>query len=225
MDELIKALRHFITRDVVYIFGGSTVFVFFVYLFNLLDLNQLGLILSNSEKYSGWVMAPLVAMGLGSMWVIGYMLQELFSLTPIVVTKPLNKVSRRDKWLYHKFHHCEWLDIGEFDFEDARLEVNELASEDNKAELQRIVMLKHVGTTLGACILTCSVLIVAYPLISPAKVNTELLVFSIAISLAFLIVGRIKVLEEMQFIYRFNSRIKNDKTPNASSQGLQQGGK
>lgn len=38
MNELVKALKNFIVRDIIYILGGASVIISFLYLFGKIDI-------------------------------------------------------------------------------------------------------------------------------------------------------------------------------------------
>ncbi len=70
MDELIKALGRFVARDLVFIVGGSTVILSTVYSFGRLSAVDLSV--------------PYYLLGAGFSYVLGYAIQGLFGLTPIL---------------------------------------------------------------------------------------------------------------------------------------------
>jgi len=152
MDELVRALKNFIVRDIIYIIGGASVILSFLYLFNRIC------IITDSDCTFVWLFA------IGISYVIGYCLQESFSLLRFVTTANYFQPRFPLTWLYRRSQHEEWKGI----FPDitngpncqeeiykkmreADMEINEKASPDNKTFRERITYHMMIGTTIGPC--------------------------------------------------------------------------
>ena len=88
MDELVKAFRHFIARDALYIVGGASVCVSALYGFGRLpkgDMPTWSLIL-----------------GVGVTYGVGYAIHELLSLIRVVTTAPVLTPGRLLRALYRR---------------------------------------------------------------------------------------------------------------------------
>ena len=66
MNELIKTLKNFLVRDLIYIIGGSTVIICLSYSFGILCKSSLP--------------TPYYLFIVGIAYAIGYTIQEIFSL-------------------------------------------------------------------------------------------------------------------------------------------------
>src|SRR5437870_4459147 len=97
MDELVKALRHFIARDLVFVVSGSAVIGAFLYRFDRL-----------SSLEDSWLIFGLLA-GVG--YFVGYALQDGLSLTHLVTTEYVQRPNRFVQWLYQRFTRTEWRQI------------------------------------------------------------------------------------------------------------------
>jgi hypothetical protein len=193
MNELIKVLRHFITRDMIYIIGGTSIVLSFLHIWDALSiLTPVTLI--------HWI-------GLGFAWVIGYLIQEFFSPLQVVTTKPRSDPPDVMKWLYNLFQHKRWENIGTFDFEEARIGIYENASDRNIARLQRIITLKQAWTTMGSCSLISGIILIIKSAISKAPIDVTLAIVVPILGIIFIGIGWIKVGEEMQYIRLLSSQI------------------
>jgi len=164
MDELVKALKNFIVRDIIYIIGGASVILGFLCLLKRMDI----------VKGASTVSYLYVA---GISWVIGYCVQELFSLLHIVTTSSYFNLPDYFRWLlgrsYERLVGEPWevifpdIPVGPLRHKrvskrlhEADMIIREKASVDNKADRERIISLMMVGTTIGLCAFLSSFLIV-----------------------------------------------------------------
>lgn len=136
MDELVKALRYFIARDVLYIVGGGSVCAAVLYTLGRLP--------------HGDVATWLLVLGAGIAYGAGYAIQEMLSLTPLLTTAPVLTPGRLVRALYGRFTLSQWTDV------DTRLwpqrwdQFEKTADERIYGQFQRIIALKHVGSALGS---------------------------------------------------------------------------
>lgn len=142
MDELIKALGRFVARDLVFIVGGSSVILTTVYAFGRLSAVDLPV--------------PYYLLGAGFSYVLGYAIQELFGLTPILTMADYFQPGGFVRFLYQQFTGDPWQDIPKFDpYEvDVTIRTRESAG---LAFLERLVSLRQVGSTMGSCALVSAV--------------------------------------------------------------------
>jgi hypothetical protein len=141
-DGVFKALSRFITRDLIYVVGGGSVVASFLYRFDLLAVN--GAPLANY----------LLAGGIG--YVVGYALQDGASVLNIVTTAALRKAKWPLTWLYCMFTHRKWKDVDSRHVHSMQTIQADLSGDP---EYERIVTLKHIGTTGAPCSLTCAALL------------------------------------------------------------------
>jgi len=129
--KLAESLSYFVTRDVLYVVGGSSVILSFLYLFDRLP---------GSDLPTVWYV-----LGAGIAYVIGYAIQDGLSLTPITTTQSVIHPNRVVKKLYEWFAGPPWKDIPDHDHELATILVTEQAGERTIAELRRIISIKQWG--------------------------------------------------------------------------------
>ena len=101
MSELIKALGRFVARDLIYVIGGTTVILSFLYLFNCLSSDELPL------AYS--------LFGAGLAYVVGYAIQDLCCLVGLVTMADYFEPNCFVKRLYRRFTREDWCPIERFD--------------------------------------------------------------------------------------------------------------
>lgn len=143
LSELVKTLRYFIIRDMIYIIGGGIV------LASVFD-GVYGLDRLDNPPVALWLLLGGVA------WVVGYALQDgsglvrlsstLYTPQPNVIIKKLYLLFTRERW------------------DDSQLAISVLATtwcetkdEHMLAEGQRIIHLMMVGTTMAPCLAVAAV--------------------------------------------------------------------
>lgn len=197
MNELFKALKNFIVRDIIYIIGGSSVILSFLYL-----SGKMCIITGEKSVFFYLFIA-------GISYVIGYCIQELFSLMHIVTTASYFDPWRILKKLYHCLTHRGWKDIKLTDDEldKANIVIQERAYQDIKADRERIISLMMVGTTIGPCGLISGILLLIkavdtisnFPFLTTvSNLDLKLAIAVILISILLIILGWIKGLQLMK---------------------------
>jgi len=142
MDEVIKAFRHFIARDLVFILAGATVIASFLHAFDRLPGPE-----------SSWVLWVLLG-GLG--YFVAYALQDGLCLTPILTVAYVKNPNRFVRFLYRRFLREDWREIrDDVDLHEAR---SAITDERLLTLHERLVTLKQVGTAGGPCLVACSVI-------------------------------------------------------------------
>ena len=135
MDELVRALRHFITRDLIFLVGGGSVVASFVYTFG------------QPPTPRDPVVLYLLAAGIS--YVVGYALQDASGLLPVLPTTAPRKLNRYQRRLFEWYTREQWQDIPETtDFQRAE---EGLQHERQIAWLERITSLRQVCTTVAPC--------------------------------------------------------------------------
>ena len=191
MNELVKALRVFISRDLLYVIGGSSVLASFLYLFDRLP--------SSDQPLPVYLFLG----GLG--YVTGYAAQDGLGLTGFVTTRNVSKPPGIIQWFYRRFTGYEWTEIPkEADLQKGTMALIEDAPERVMAEFQRIITLKHVGTTMGA-----NGLFVAVFLGLRWWAHDELFDLCVAIStfllaVILIILGWLKSAQQSAFVMAYN---------------------
>jgi len=188
-------------RDVMYILGGASVLLSAAYLSDTacntnflcegLDLSGFGLFL-----------------GIGLSYVVGYVVQELVHMTPIVTVHAWCPPGNVGKCLYKWYTKKEWKeykkndDFDEFEFAiHPYTKSKEDLPERGFAFLQRYITLKHVGITIGSNLFVAGWLLLIQSGISGWDGhNISLAITTVVLSLMLLIFGRIKGLEQYRYM-------------------------
>ena len=132
MDELLRAIRHFITRDLVFLVAGAITVGAFLYRFDRLPLGSVGL--------------PLLLLAAGVCYVVGFTIQALASLLKLVTTEQLRVPGRFTRWLFHWLTGEVWSDVpASID----RAAVRRSLGEVEVARIERVVMLKQLCASVG----------------------------------------------------------------------------
>jgi hypothetical protein len=148
VSELIAALRHFITRDLLYVVGGGAVILSFLHLFDRIP-------------DTSTIPTAIYLLTAGFSYGIGYAIQDGLSLTGLITTSSVTEPGWFVRGLYERFTGHSWLLEKGFDPESATVTVTAYAPDESMVELRRIISLKHIGTTLGSSGLVCTVLLAA----------------------------------------------------------------
>ncbi len=189
MDEFFKALRYFLTRDIVYLIGGGSVVGSLLYRFD------------NVPKSNDHLLLFILLGGIG--YVIAYALQDGLSLTPFITTVPPKHLEGIKKWLYERFTQESWEDISpQVEFEQGR---DAIKKEFDIARFERIVTHKQIGTTIGPCFLVCSAIFFWKWVLDNPKEQFDIVVAISALFLGLLLVGLgwVKLAQEAKFLERF----------------------
>jgi hypothetical protein len=187
MDELVKALKYFITRDLLYVVGGCTVELSFCYLFKVQ--------IPTSPSTSMALLAAGIAYG------IGYAIQDGLSLSPFVTTAHVDSPGPIVRWLYHRFVRCKWKSIEPDSFKEAQEKFTEIVNEHDYAQWNRIVSLKHIGSTLGSSWLVAGVLLVIAAFTTRSEISSTVLAAGCLI-LGIILLGLswVKGAQQTQFV-------------------------
>ena len=191
MDEILKGLRHFIARDLIYVIGGGAVVSAFLYLFNRLPASS-----------DSWVLFGLLA-GLG--YFVAYALQDSLSLTPLITTTYVKNPNRFVRWLYERFTHETWSTIT-VELDEAR---ERIADEGQLARLERIVTLKQVGTAGGPCIAMCSILFFARWWLHQESFDLVVAIVGVVLGSVLICLGWLKGAQQAQFVAKHGSRFRS----------------
>lgn len=199
--KLAESLSYFVTRDVLYVVGGSSVILSFLYLFDRLP---------GSDLPTVWYV-----LGAGIAYVIGYAIQDGLSLTPITTTQSVIHPNRVVKKLYEWFAGPPWKDIPDHDHELATILVTEQAGERTIAELRRIISIKQIGTTMGSCWLVGGLALTARCVLKTSGYGIFLAVATIVFAALLLALGWVKGAQQAQRVYRLYDAL----TPESSNDG------
>ncbi len=193
MDELVKAVSRFLYRDALFILGGSSVILSILYLLDSLPQKE--------------PPVPVYLLGAGFAYVVGYMIQDSFSILRLVTTADYFKPNPFLEKVVGRFEFRKWETIEKFDRDAVRFEIDAHASADAKARDQRTVSLMQIGTTIGPCWLVSF----AFLFLRAVRTGTAfdwVLAIAVAISSALLILlGWLKAAQRMSHRHRLNNEL------------------
>lgn len=169
MSKLVKSIRNFIVRDIIYIIGGALVILSFLYVWGKIDASKKSINIKIVPESANII---FYIIGIGLAYAVGYCLQEIFSLLHIVKTSDYFRPWFPSRWLYRCLIGERWEDI----FPDipkgrrrrwdvtkrlrrANIIINEKASQDDKTHREWIASFIMVCTTLGPCALVSGLLL------------------------------------------------------------------
>lgn len=206
MNQLIKALKNFIIRDIIYIIGGASVILSFLYL-----LGKTNIISDPTSKVAYLYIA-------GISYVVGYCVQDTASWLGIVTTASHFTPCRIQKWFYRRFTHSPWqgIPLTRNELNQAELIIQERACADNKAGRERLISLLQVGTTIGPCGLVAGILLLIKTFIDANRASAFniILAGSVLLTSALLIIlawiKTLQLIENTQDLYNFYRRFREN---------------
>lgn len=186
--ELIRAFRHFITRDIMYLVGGASVVI------TLLHVSWQPL--TKDYPTAIWLWAAGVAYG------VGYAIQEVLSFFPILTTAPVLQPNWLVKWLYQRFTRAEWHDVAPSTWQTKRKMFEKKAHERTYDQYQRTIGLKQIGSTLGANWLVCGIILVIYATTNNNALFDWVLAFAaLVLSVGLIVMAWVKGAQQTQYIW------------------------
>ena len=197
MGAIITALRDFIARDLMFLFGGSMVLASLIYSFSSLDtLTSNGIVLA------------LIA---GVAYVLGWVIQDVFCILGLVRVSPYESPKRFYRYLYKRLLGKKWVSInlGTESLANRKVRVYESASERNLIEIERFISLKQVASTISPSSLLASVILM-YRYFGTCRECTQDLLAAIVLLIIgiFLIpLNRIKAAQQAQYIWRLSDHL------------------
>jgi hypothetical protein len=192
MNELIRALKDFIVRDIIYIIGGVSVVLSILYAFGKMD------VIGKEPS----IVIVLYMAGVG--YVLGWVIQETFCLIHAVTTS----MSYRPKWcviklLYRSYMRQEYNKAEQFDQFEYSIKINEEASPKNIAESERITSHMLICTTIGPCAFVTGIIL---------GVDCVMLgICLILLSIILMLLARLKIIELVEFTYKLHDYLTKDR--------------
>lgn len=199
MEELIKAARRFINRDLLYIIAGWCVIVSFLYCYDRLPTGKVP------------VLHALLLTGIS--YPIGYVITDFLNLIRIVSTTPLNAPNKVVRWLYEVFDRRKWQDVSNCDLHKELRFVREYVSLKHLVQLERVITLKHIGNCIGGACLLIFCLLLAKAFSSNEAFDTALAVATGLAAVCLLILGWVQACTQTQFAHFLYVTIAAKKIP------------
>lgn len=188
MNEIVKALGNFLTRDFLYILGGTSVLVCVLYYFDKLP-----------NKFENYELVYISSLG----YVVGFLNQELFSLTHIITTAMPRTPNKLAKFFFKRFTYRKF-DSSICDSLHLHKKFNNINDKINKLKydnFQRIITLKHIGTTMASNGLVCSIFLFVMYLETRSSFDLFLFLSSLFTSTVLILLAWIKTLQQMEFVH------------------------
>ena len=182
VDVIVKAFGKFLSRDLMFIIGGSSLLLCVVLAFDTtLAFTDVVKFLKH-EVLCVWV--------IGVSYVIGYAAQECLSLIPFVTTNDVEPIQFLQK-LYGRYTGQNYESREHLDFRLARIRLLKLHPDRVLSELERTISLKQIGSAVGSSWLlgAIALAVAAYrsrehaPLSVPVFRATAVIMFLVSLSL------------------------------------------
>jgi hypothetical protein len=192
MNALVKALKTFLSRDLTFLAGGGVVLLAFLHVYDQIPL----------LPRSGVLLFFPIAFA----YIIGYAVQEFFTLLGWVRTKAEPEPNRYAQWLYRKFERkADWTPTPRDDYKRAKQwPYRKSTPERLRRDHERIESLKQVGTTLGPCLLGAAFLLLLPALgkFTTLRLSFEgaLIVASTLLGFLLLSLGWLKVTQQREYL-------------------------
>jgi len=182
MDELVRTLRYYISRDLVFLVSGSSVVATFFYVSTDSPWIEIG----------HW---PGVVLAAGIGYVIGYTLQEIASIAGLVTTAPIREAGWFMEEVYERFNSRPWEAITKEMklLYETQGEYERASAKGDAPDYERLVMLMQIGTSGGPCALICTVLLAL-------KSQHSLALASLLLGMSLILVGRLKAMQLARFL-------------------------
>jgi hypothetical protein len=190
MGELVKAFKDFIARDLIFIIGGSSVILAFLYLFDCF------------HPYDPFPV-PYYLIAAGIAYTVGYALQDFSCLIGFVTTARLHTKQPNCfvQCLYSRFLRGEpWENTKGLDLDRAADWIKEKPHQ--RAEYERIITLMQVGTTMGPCSFVSEVLVLLKSFSGAGDFNCVLGILALLFSVILILLGWLKAAQQTQFLAR-----------------------
>jgi len=200
MNELAKSLSKFLNRDLMYIIGGVSFFISCLFFAEI----KLEKIYNISSNY----IVTLYFIGIS--YIIGYMNQEILSLTPLLTTNKV-KPNKFLKWLYQKFTNStlnEWKSIT--DYTADIITIRNHYKDESLAEIERIVILKQIGSAIGSnWLLSSMILFIKYFATNHNKYILFIALYLFMASIFLIIIAWIKGMQQFNTMEKLLNDIHN----------------
>ena len=220
MSDLVRAFERFIGRDLVFILAGTMVFI----CIGRIICPQRSLREFVRFENGDWVwIVPAV----GFAYIVGYAVQELFSLLRVSSTAIEVKPRCFEKRLF-KWYHCREGEFGPDGGLLAQIRLQRFAKKSFAAHVERMTYLMQVGTALGPASVLGGALLIGWRLLDyfgcfPNR-STKFDLFAGAALLFFgallLLTGAIKRLQLREYVYiadKADQEFKKQDTGNAGA--------
>jgi hypothetical protein len=197
MEEILKPFKDFLTRDVIFITGGSLIISTVIYIRGLeIDYEKIPLPI--------YIVIALLGHS------IGFAIMQLFNGLRIINITTIQNPNTVDRLIYRIFARRKWDAIR--DHSGATWLAATPLPRD-QAEKDRIITLKHIGATIGPCAFVSGVLLTLATIIpswSPHEIENWTIFAAFALASVLIPVSRSMAGLQAQFD---EERFSRQKTP------------
>jgi len=188
-EQFVRALRHFILRDSIFLAGGGSVVLSFLHTFGPMP--------SPTDHFTVFLLLA------GISYVVGYALQDAICLLPWFTTAPakMNRrlAEKRFSRLYRLYTGDLWQEIpNDFDFESAEEQLNQAQT----IWLDRITVLQQVSTTFIPCCFLSSCLLFYDAYKGSDGFSAPLATAAFLLGVILVPLGRLKIAQQAQYLFR-----------------------
>ena len=191
MNEFVRSLRHFIARDVIYIVGGGTVLLSFLYLFDKIPEKDIS--------------TPYFLFVAGIAYVVGYAVQDGGSLIGLTTTSYSYRPGRFTCFWFETLQRRPFPKIPkEFNFHKKVQELYDIKNnEEFLSSFRRIINLLQVGATMGPSSLLSGGILGFKAYETKTYFDFSLSAGAIIFGFLFIVHSWIKVAQRAEAIYDF----------------------
>src|SRR5262249_5341654 len=104
---------------------------------------------------------PTYLLAAGIAYIVGYVAQDVASISRVVTTAPVQQPWRVMQSVYLRFKQTKWKPVGDIDtLYKRQAEWERESAKGNAPDYERTILLMQVGTSGGPCALVCAVLLI-----------------------------------------------------------------
>lgn len=141
MNELLKALKDFLARDLIFLAGGATVVTSLLYVLRRLP---------SADDH-----VALYFLLAGLSYFVGYAVQDSFGILRVVTTRPPRALRWHMPLLYWLYTGDRWCDVNRtVDFATVEQRISQ--NEWQRVQFERMITLQQVGSVGGPSALVAS---------------------------------------------------------------------
>ncbi|MHC4169625.1 MAG: RING finger protein [Planctomycetota bacterium] len=183
MFELPRNVREFVVRDIIYIIGGGSVIVSFLYCFDRLP--------------NEGTPVAFYFLGAGIAYVVGCAIQDLFSIIRLVTTGPVERPGGFIRRVYRRFTGEEWLELKDFDPGQVRQALRSVLKNDEvrAARYERAISGMILATTMAPCTFLSGSLILLRTICSPSAFDFAVAAAALLLSLGLFVLAWLKAVQ------------------------------
>ena len=188
MNEFVKAISRFVTRDIPYIVGGTSVILCFLYLLDAHITKDIPL--------------PFILFYAGIAYVLGYAIKDGLSLLRIICTGIRVTPNRLLIFLFNRWTGGPWKTPNDFDAEHMYLQLYTEPKNEALVPIERIISLMSLAHTMGTTWLICTILLGLKCFIDPNPFNLSLCFFSLILSVILILLGWLQLMQSVHWLHQ-----------------------